>query len=737
MTEERTSEERRGFLGLERINEGLLWWVILVVVFLINFEFIAVTNETAIYVLAVVVGAFNFIWHHVFVNRYQLGQKIYWEIIVQILFVAGLVNLTGGVRSHFYFVYFLPLVTATIVLTKLRVTMEVVGVASLLTVGEAFWGMSSESFYSALPTTALKVFALVTVGAYAGELGVIVSQERKERERAHENMLRQAERMALTHKIAGVMNSSLDVQETFSLMAREAKKIVPFDRISIAVPVDSGKRMELMAVAGAGQGLMGKGFTCPLGGTVLYQVMERAQPVAREDLTRGGDFFLTSELLLGEGIRSHIALPLVSHGMVLGTLNLASKERGLVTPENLEVLRPIAEQVAAALAQYQLFERVKMESITDGLTGIYNHRYFQEQLEIEIKKAVRADRTLALLMADLDNFKIFNDINGHVLGDEALRNVAAIIKGGLRTEDLVARYGGEEFVIVLPEVDAPRAAVVAERVRQRVEGFPFQTRPEAGTRLTLSIGVAVFPYDAHSRELLVKRADQALYLAKRAGRNQVFLFGREGLTLGELSPEELVKQELSLGIIHALAAAVDAKDSYTYRHSEAVSKFASGLARKLGLSEEETALLKMAGLVHDIGKIGIANEVLNKPGRLSPEEMELIKEHPRIGCNILRHVPSLHPVLPAVLHHHELYDGSGYPCGLKEDDIPLGARVLCLADAFHAMISDRPYRPALSQTRAVEELKSNAGQQFDPGLVATFISILAEPMVQGEQSEEP
>lgn len=537
--------------------------------------------------------------------------------------------------------------------------------------------------------------------------------------------MNQTQRLIAMYKAARLINVRPDLQEAFTRMAQEANGIACFDRISLAVPVQEGKEMEIFAARGAGEGSFGNGFRCPLEGTILQQLILGGERVVRKRLAMHSPPRLTDQLLMAEDMRSHVAFPLIYNGKAIGSLNFASRDDRLCHPRNLEVLEPLVEEIAMALGNFHHYEQLRNQSASDSLTGLCNRHFFEKQLDVEIQRALRKDRPVTLIMADLDKFKTFNDLNGHLLGDEALRDVATIMRANLRSEDIAARYGGEEFVILLGETYGPTAMVVAERLRQKVEGFTFKTSPGIKGSLTISLGIAAFPKDAHNIEWLFRRADQALYMAKKQGRNRACLFSRKELSLEELSLEELVKEELSEGIIMALAAAVDAKDSYTYRHSEAVSKFAASLAEKIELSPEEVDEIKMAGLVHDVGKIGIPEGLLHKPTRLSPKEWEIIKEHPRLGCNILKHVPSLKPLNPAVLHHHERYDGAGYPDGLKGLEIPLGARVLCLADSYHAIISDRPYRPALSYQAALAELKDGAGTQFDPELLDAFLAVIS------------
>jgi diguanylate cyclase (GGDEF)-like protein/putative nucleotidyltransferase with HDIG domain len=323
-------------------------------------------------------------------------------------------------------------------------------------------------------------------------------------------------------------------------------------------------------------------------------------------------------------------------------------------------------------------------------------------------------------MLDIDLFKTYNDIYGHLAGDEVLRRIGGDINSAIRSVDLAFRYGGEEFTIILPETRLEDAYKAAERMRKTIES---QTSSRA-MPITISLGVASWPTDGVMKEEIVTRADAALYRAKQLGRNRTCLSSEVMKTETSTTGAQLETQPKALSMIYALAATVDAKDHYTYGHSKKVSQYAVVLSEALGLPQDRITTIRAAGLLHDIGKIAIPDSILNKPEALTRKEWKPVKAHPELGVEILRHVIDLVNCLPAILHHHEHYDGKGYPSGLKGENIPLEARILSIADAYDAITSMRPYRKQLSPQQALDELKRCCGTQFDPELVDIFRKIM-------------
>lgn len=368
------------------------------------------------------------------------------------------------------------------------------------------------------------------------------------------------------------------------------------------------------------------------------------------------------------------------------------------------------------------------QTIKDFLTGVYNHRYFQERLSSELARAERYSHSLCLLIFDLDRFKSINDTLGHPAGDSILRQLAEVIKANVRSIDIVARYGGDEFAIILPESDLETGKEIAERLRAAVEENEFIINAEESSSQTvwasITIGLAVYPDHHHTREGLVMAADIALCRAKHVRRNSVFAYDPSVCEDSNVDLHDLYQmlRDPNNSVISDMA---NIKDSYNCGHSERVTNYAVQIGKAIGVEEEIITGLKVAGQLHDIGIIGLPDSILNKPGSLTNEEREVMQSHPSAAKDILRRASQLDLIIPAVLFHHERWDGAGYPDGLAGEAIPLMARIIAIADAFDAMTSDRPYRKSLSIQHALLELKSNAGKQFDPDLVELFINSIS------------
>lgn len=367
--------------------------------------------------------------------------------------------------------------------------------------------------------------------------------------------------------------------------------------------------------------------------------------------------------------------------------------------------------------RYQELVDARHQAATDGLTGLHNHRSLQETLTREVDRSVRYGRSVAVLMMDIDGFKLFNDTHGHQAGDVVLRRVAEVLTKTFRASDFVGRYGGDEFMAILPETGRESAMSIAGRILEAFSYERVQTRQGGEIPLALSIGLAVCPDDSTNREELLAYADASLYEAKQvSGSSLVVADGEPG--------EVLTYQRTPFGALDSLVRAIDRKDRYTRRHSQQDAEFAVALGKALGLSEGALSALRIAGLLHDVGKIGVPDSILKKPGRLTSEEWAIMQEHVTLSDLIVKGVPNLQDVSDAIYSHHERWDGKGYPRGLKGEEIPFLGRILALVDAYSAMILDRPYRKAATHEEAVAELRRHAGTQFDPELVEPFIDLL-------------
>ena len=355
-------------------------------------------------------------------------------------------------------------------------------------------------------------------------------------------------------------------------------------------------------------------------------------------------------------------------------------------------------------------------ALTDPLTGLGNHRHFHERLQRELLSAEEQAQPLTLCFVDIDDFKKVNDRYGHPSGDRVLSQVGARLRQGGEA----FRLGGDEFALLLVDHDETMALAAADSIVERIATVDFD---HIGT-VTVSAGLATFPMQGHGRDELIRLADSALYWAKEHGKNRVRLYRPEVVELSELKrlaagPDKAARYRAAA----SLAKAVDARDTYTGSHSERVGELSAKVAKRLGLDAEQVELTRLAGNLHDLGKLAIPEEILRKPGTLTDSERLVLERHPQIGFRMLDSL-GVDPVADLVLHHHERCDGTGYPDGLRGEEIPLGARIIFVTDAYDAMTSDRIYRPKLSSQAALAELERCAGTQFDPGIVAAFVEEL-------------
>lgn len=415
-----------------------------------------------------------------------------------------------------------------------------------------------------------------------------------------------------------------------------------------------------------------------------------------------------------------LSFPLRSEGRSLGVIQAAVDKEYELTNADQEFFASFGLQAGAALENALLHKEVKRAAEFDGLTGVHNRQRIEGLLEERFKRGARYGERFAAAMVDIDRFKSFNDVHSHHLGDQVLKKVAGAILKEIRETDHVGRWGGEEFLVVISEVKNINAIYIAERIRKHISAMSICGDDGMEVPITVSIGLACYPDDATTPRSLIRSADQALLYAKRSGRNRVQRYVEAMVApVPGAAPERFFEND-DLNTIKTLAAALDAKDTYTAGHSEGVKTLAISIGTKMLIGNRRLKLLEEAAIMHDIGKVAVPDAFLNKPGALTPEEWAVIREHPRLGVMILKRATQLAPILPIVLHHHEHYDGSGYPEGKKGDSIPLLARILCVADAFSAMIVSRPYRKALRLEEAWKIIIDGKGTRYDPAVVEAF-----------------
>ncbi len=394
--------------------------------------------------------------------------------------------------------------------------------------------------------------------------------------------------------------------------------------------------------------------------------------------------------------------------------------------EEARAARRLAEESVSRLRRDNVL--LQELSVTDPLTGLYNKRYFDVRLAEELGRAGLTGQPVALALLDVDRFKQYNDTYGHVRGDELLKTLAELLRQNCRSGDVLCRLGGEEFAIILPATGAEAAAAAAERIRRAVEQHPFPgSDPKSRVRVTVSLGIAVYPTDATDPTRLVECADQALYRAKDAGRNAVVLHSSLAACVGSGAELGADGEELLAvtGVIQTLLSLAQVKDRYTYGHAERTAQLAAAIAQRLGLDPVEIRRLRYAALAHDLGNAAISSHLLVKQGPLSEAERRVLQEHTLLGVSLIEPFGDLRDLIPIVASHHERWDGSGYPAGLRGEEIPLAARILAVADSYDAMRQHRPYRPALAAQEAAAQLVEGAGSRYDPRAVEALLEVLA------------
>ena len=369
-------------------------------------------------------------------------------------------------------------------------------------------------------------------------------------------------------------------------------------------------------------------------------------------------------------------------------------------------------------------QELKLFVNTDYLTSMYNHKYYFESIK---NKIAEGHKQITVMFCDIDKFKLANDTYGHDIGDYLLKETAKIIKNEVKDRGMVFRYGGEEFVVMMCDYTSEDAFIEAEKIRESVAKSQELQKYADYFPITISIGIASFPNHALDAEGLINKSDTAMYYSKQSGRNQCNIYSKN-MNVFLKDGNEDVNKELLMDSVLAIAEAVDAKDRYTGEHSKMVSKYSMLLAEKLGLTESEKSKLRIGALLHDCGKIGVPDNIINKPEKLSDEEFTIIKGHALLGYNIIKHMTNDEEIINCVRSHHERWDGKGYPDGLSGNSTNLFARIVGIADVYHAMTSDRPYRKALTKEKARDEFIKGKGTQFDPKLVEICVEIIKDAM---------
>ncbi|PYX46181.1 MAG: hypothetical protein DMG79_17245 [Acidobacteria bacterium] len=573
----------------------------------------------------------------------------------------------------------------------------------------------------------------------AGQVSVAVENARLFAEEQ-----RRSRQLAFLNNVSRTAISSDDPVHMLGQIVSEIQKNFSFDHIGIGLLDYGTKEIEIKAEAGATAHAMGRRIALGIG--ILGRV------------ARTGERALVQNALPGNlsGIlpdsRAVLCIPITYGESLLGVLNIESRNENAFSPQDVLILNTLADLLATALHNAFVFQKLQQQSITDGLTGIKTRRFFWEALSAEWKRASRSGRPFSVVLIDLDKFKEVNDSMGHFEGDLVLARVGRLLEQKSRQSNVVARYGGDEFIVLMPETGSEQAQVLAERLRQWLATDPMLSEHH----ITGSFGVASFPMHGFSIEDIIRVADAGMYVSKRSGGNSVstaqeFVEGQdfarqrqqisayiEGFLQREhTGPEHLEELTSTLSklctsedgcnvpllkeAIESLTRAAESRELQSAGHGDLVARYSEVIARALGLSSEETADLVYAARVHDVGKIFIPERILNKPGPLGEEEFQLIKMHAHVGAEIVGTIPHCDMMREAIEHHHQRFDGSGYPDGLRGEEIPLWARIIGLTDAYANMVTEQSFSAARTPEQALEELSKMSGTGFDGMLVRLLL----------------
>jgi diguanylate cyclase (GGDEF)-like protein/putative nucleotidyltransferase with HDIG domain len=485
-------------------------------------------------------------------------------------------------------------------------------------------------------------------------------------------------------------------------------------RHALTSDVQGGVGVQIVNRAGTTMADVGRGFTAPrtdlragLASDGRLRVAVRRVP---ESSVASGPWFVVTAARSPSTISLAVA-PAQAAILALALALLLAAFVGLRRARAIAAEELAAEQRARADA-----ERL---SRIDPLTGLFNRRHAMETVEHELARSGRQGTAVGILIFDVDRFKRINDAHGHASGDAVLVEVARRLRAGVREWDVVARVGGEEFCVIAPGLETEEAvAELGDRLRQAVADRAIATGDGIALRVTISAGAVLVCDGEGSAEHALDCADRALYAAKRRGRNRICRFSQ--LDQGDLRAE----LPECLHVAEALAVASDLREGIPASHSRAVAEWSAAVAERIGLRDDEILCVRLGGWLHDVGKIAVPDGILTKPGKLTDEEWKIIRTHPSVGADVLRNFPELSVACDAVRHHHERYDGTGYPDGLAGDRIPVEARIVGAVDAYCAMTSERPYQTPRTTTEAVAELRRCAGTHFDPDVVEALVALV-------------
>jgi len=586
-----------------------------------------------------------------------------------------------------------------------------------------------------------------------------------ENARLFQNERTKARHLSLLNLISRDAIATLNPDEVLTKITEQLENGLGYDHIGIALLDYTTRELVIQSESGARRGALGHRLSLDTG--LIGQVARTGKSATYRSFPNNQ---AGAKPVLPDSATA-MGLPIFYADHLHGVLYVETLQQVEFSEEETLLLRTLADLISGALHNALTFQKAQEQAITDGLTGVKTHRFFMEALSSEWKRSSRASRAFALVLMDLDRFKFVNDFYGHLEGDLVLQRVGQILETNCRRSDVVARYGGDEFVILMPETTMEQARQLSSKLRGWIAADPLLREKN----ISASFGIACYPLHGASPQELIQVADASMYLSKHQGGNTVstadhvdpnearrwkrdVLEAYLGVTLKRLFttgpeafeeiylrlrqftdslPHTEIAQEPPadgpralpqsiLDTVTSLAYAIDAKDQYTQGHSQKVSAYAALLAEALGMNDLEVEEIRLGAVLHDVGKVGIPEVILNKSGPLNLEEWDTMKTHVTFGGKLLDPLVPLARIREMVLHHHEFFDGSGYPEALTGEHIPLGARIITIADSYDTITSDRSYKKGRTAEQALNELERCAGTQFDPQLVAAFVRAMRQ-----------
>ena len=573
----------------------------------------------------------------------------------------------------------------------------------------------------------------------AGQVSVAVENARLFAEEQ-----RRSRQLSFLNSISKTAISTEDSEQMLADIVAEIQKNFRFDHIGIGILDYVTKDIEMRAEAGTTA--QAKGKRIPLGTGIVGRVARTGE---RALVQSAGEGHLMG--VLPES-RAVLCIPITYGDTLMGVLNVESREENAFSAQDVLIMNTLADLLATAVHNTTVFKKLQQQSITDGLTGIKTRRFFWEALTSEWKRASRSGRPFSVVLIDLDKFKEVNDTHGHLEGDLVLARVGRLLEQKCRQSNVVARYGGDEFIILMPETGIEQAQALSERLRLWLS----QDAMLAEHKITGSFGVASFPGHGFSAEDIIRAADAFMYAAKHEGGNRVSKVEEFGdgdqlasqrqqisayiegfLQREQTGPDELDELVATLRklcggdddcnvqvlkeSIEVLTRAAESREFHASGHGEMVGRYADLMGRALALPPDEIVELVYAARVHDVGKIFVPERIVTKTGPLTDGEFAQMKEHARVGAEIVATIPGSLMLQKAVEHHHEAFDGSGYPNGLRGEQIPLWARIVSLADAFVNMTTERSFAAAKTTEQALVEIEKMSGTRYDGMLVRVLI----------------